>query len=193
SPFEEPAVDDGYGADAFSIEQPAGMHLTATPREAEMPEPFPPPPLPSEDEDEDVDASGPGVAPGFIQGDFGANVPPPPPAADDFAKTITMADLYANQGLIDEARDIYEDVLARDPGNETVRRKLEALEQAAGFGAEASEQSVDTQALGEPELDVEPEPAAEPEARGPRPAARQKKQKLESWLSKVKRPGVGSV
>ena len=38
-----------------------------------------------------------------------------------------MADLYARQGLVDEARDIYEDILARDPNNEDVRARLHAL------------------------------------------------------------------
>ncbi|HUP44759.1 MAG TPA: tetratricopeptide repeat protein [Thermoanaerobaculia bacterium] len=167
SPFDEPAVGEGYTADAFSIEEPPGVHLT----EGEEPAP----------EGE--------IAPGFIQGSFDANVPPPPPQADDFARTLTMADLYANQGLVDEARDIYEDVLARDPGNEAVRAKLEALE-ASGLGPQASEPEPEDE---EPTMPI-------PEARGPRPEAPSqpspeapKVKKLETWLSKVKRSGVGSV
>lgn len=152
SPFEEPAADDGYSADAFAIERPAGMHV------AESADVFEPDEQPEEQPEEKV-------APGFIQGSFDANVPPPPPAQDDFSKTITMADLYANQGLIDEARDIYEDVLARDPDNEVVRRKLEALE------------------------DSSPPESREPAAESREPRI----EKLESWLSKVKRSGVGSV
>ncbi|HET7706481.1 MAG TPA: tetratricopeptide repeat protein, partial [Thermoanaerobaculia bacterium] len=136
SPFEEPAADSGYGADAFALEDPSGMHLAAPPLSAELAEPFPPQQLPPETspvaaESEEVEFNEPAteVAPGFIQGRFDANVPPPPAGADDFAKTLTMADLYANQGLIDEARDIYEDVLARDPDNAVVLAKLQALEE----------------------------------------------------------------
>lgn len=47
--------------------------------------------------------------------------------AEDVANTLTMADLYARQGLADEARHIYENLLARDPANEDVRAKLDAL------------------------------------------------------------------
>ncbi len=142
SPFEEPAADLGYSADAFAIEQPEGLH----------------------------------VAPGFIQGSFQANVAPAPPEPDDFAKTITMADLYANQGLIDEARDIYEDILARDPDNAGVRAKLDAL---AGTPV--------------------PPPAREESAgrsagEGSGASTRNPKiDKLEGWLSRVKRKEAGSV
>ena len=66
-----------------------------------------------------------------------------PPPSDDFAKTITMADLYAGQGLVDEARDIYEDILARDPGNESVRAKLEALSTIVPESAPAEEEADD--------------------------------------------------
>lgn len=87
-----------YTSAALDIEQPAGFHLTPAPLAAEVP---------------------------ALSGDE-ADVFEPAPA-DDFAKTITMADLYASQGLIDEARDIYEDILARDPSNAAIRAKLDAL------------------------------------------------------------------
>jgi len=41
--------------------------------------------------------------------------------------TITMGDLYARQGLVDDARQIYETILEREPENEGVRAKLETL------------------------------------------------------------------
>ena len=41
--------------------------------------------------------------------------------------TLTMADLYARQGLIEDAKTIYEHILARDPNNDVVREKLSAL------------------------------------------------------------------
>jgi hypothetical protein len=47
--------------------------------------------------------------------------------ATDAADTITMADLYARQGLIEDARHIYENILSRDPENGDVRAKLEAI------------------------------------------------------------------
>src|ERR1051326_9012613 len=42
--------------------------------------------------------------------------------------TVTMADLYARQGLVAEARRIYETILQRDPANDAVREKLAALD-----------------------------------------------------------------
>jgi tetratricopeptide (TPR) repeat protein len=55
---------------------------------------------------------------------------PPDHAADDVTNTITMGDLYARQGLVDDAREIYGRVLERDPGNESIRAKLDHLPQA---------------------------------------------------------------
>jgi hypothetical protein len=49
------------------------------------------------------------------------------PQAEEVTDTSTMADLYARQGLHNEARHIYEHILARDPGNDEVRAKLEAI------------------------------------------------------------------
>ena len=144
SPFEDPGTDAGYSADAFEVENPRGIHLAAAPLEADLPSPFPPPALPAEtspaaspeqtDDAEMYEPAG-GIAPGFIQGSFNANVAPPPLDEDVFARTITMADLYASQGLYDEARDIYEDILARDPDNARVRAKLDDLERAAAAPA----------------------------------------------------------
>jgi tetratricopeptide (TPR) repeat protein len=47
---------------------------------------------------------------------------------EDITSTLTMADLYAGQGLTADARQIYETILHRDPNNETVRAKLAALD-----------------------------------------------------------------
>jgi hypothetical protein len=55
--------------------------------------------------------------------------------AKDFANTITMADLYAQQGLVADARMIYENILQRDPGNESVREKLAELDRPAAPAA----------------------------------------------------------
>jgi hypothetical protein len=45
----------------------------------------------------------------------------------ELTDTLTMADLYARQGLVDDAKTIYEHILARDPENAQVRAKLTAL------------------------------------------------------------------
>lgn len=88
----------GFTADAFEVEAPAGMHIEAAPLIAEVPEPV----FDTEDEVREV-------------------------ANEDAAETVTMADLYVRQGLVEEARNIYDHILARDPGNAEVRAKLEAI------------------------------------------------------------------
>jgi tetratricopeptide (TPR) repeat protein len=98
SPFEEPV--SGFTSAAFDLEAPAGMHIEAAPLGAELPAE-----LPLFDTEDDT----------------------PERAADDTTDTITMADIYVGQGLIDEARHIYERLLARDPGNAGLRAKLDAI------------------------------------------------------------------
>ena len=109
SPFEEPAGE--YGADALTLEEPLGMHISAAPLAAEVAAPI--------DEDFPVADS----VPVF-------DTPEERPAAsasDDVTNTLTMADLYARQGLVDDARHIYESILARHPENAEVRAKLDAF------------------------------------------------------------------
>jgi tetratricopeptide (TPR) repeat protein len=133
SPFEEPVADFGYSADAFSIEQPETMHVESTPVSAELPAEVVSAYEPADVFAPAMDDTAPLHKEQVIEVGIASDMPFPitadlaPPAPDDFSKTITMADLYAKQGLIDEARDIYEDILARDPGNEGVRAKLDAL------------------------------------------------------------------
>lgn len=112
SPFEEPV--SGFTSAAVDIEAPGGFSVAAAPLPAEVPAPviedLPP-----------LDA-----APVFDS--------PAPAAQDesaDAANTATMADLYVRQGLVEDARHIYESILARDPGNDEVREKLRALEPRA--------------------------------------------------------------
>ena len=100
SPFEEPATL----AAAIEIEQPIGMHIDVAPLAAEVPAPVV----------DEADVFEPAVA-------------EPVPQAEDLANTLTMADLYERQGLVNEARHIYENILARDPGNAEVRAKLEGI------------------------------------------------------------------
>ncbi|HYC89689.1 MAG TPA: tetratricopeptide repeat protein [Thermoanaerobaculia bacterium] len=100
SPFEEPATL----AAAIEIEQPMGMHIDVAPLAAEVPAPVV----------DEADVFEPAVV-------------EPPPQVEDLTNTLTMADLYARQGLTNDARHIYENILARDPGNLDVRAKLDAL------------------------------------------------------------------
>ncbi|HEY0371398.1 MAG TPA: tetratricopeptide repeat protein, partial [Thermoanaerobaculia bacterium] len=104
SPFEEP-VESATVA-AFEIEQPGGMHIAAAPFSAELPGP----PAPLEDM---ADVFAPVIAEAA------------PPA--ELTNTLTMAELYERQGLVHEAQHIYENILARDPENEGVRAKLDAV------------------------------------------------------------------
>lgn len=135
SPFEEPAIQSGYTAAAFEVEQPRGVHIEPAPIYADIPEPLPlpEPEFISRGPSEEADVFAP----------VDDDLPPPPAPRDDFAKTITMADLYASQGLVDAARDIYEDILARDPGNVSIREKLDALVVVTPPAAAAQNSKVD--------------------------------------------------
>ena len=97
SPFEEPVKD--YRAAAVTVEKPAGIHFQSDPA--------------------DEEAASDVYAP--------AEAPPPPQQAEDLANTVTMADLYVRQGFLDKAREIYQTILRREPGNADVRGKLDAL------------------------------------------------------------------
>ena len=46
---------------------------------------------------------------------------------DDVVSTITMADLYARQGHVDQAREIYRSILEREPGHGEARERLDSL------------------------------------------------------------------
>ena len=51
---------------------------------------------------------------------------PPRPIAPSW-KTVTMANIFAAQGHVEQARGIYQAILASDPANEAARRGLAAL------------------------------------------------------------------
>ena len=107
SPFEEPVKD--YTAAAVQIEQPQGFRIQPAPAAAEVPAPW-------TEEEPASDVFAPAEGP-----------PAASPAVDDATKTLTMADLYVQQGFADKAREIYQSILKREPGNAEVRRKLDAL------------------------------------------------------------------
>ena len=141
SPFEEPLSD--YSAAAMTVEAPVGMHIDPAPLAAEVPTDVAPP------------------------ADEAAVFEP----TEDVTNTLTMADLYARQGLTEEARHIYENILARDPGNGEVRAKLDALD-SEGQRASRPLMAAETAAVQDTD---------------------QKIARLESWLSKVSRKEVPGV
>ncbi|HYK03027.1 MAG TPA: tetratricopeptide repeat protein [Thermoanaerobaculia bacterium] len=108
SPFEEPV--EGFTAAAMEIEAPLGMQIVSAPLAADVPS-FVEDELPAVDSTPVFDTASPSAA----------------AETDDAASTITMADLYVRQGLLEDARHIYENILARDPGNAEVRGKLQAI------------------------------------------------------------------
>lgn len=108
SPFEEPPAT--YSADAVEVEEPLGMHVDQSPLAAEVPAPWP-------DEEPAADVFEPSTPPASATA-----------STEDVANTVTMADLYVQQGFIDRAQSIYESILERDPNNDDVRAKLDALD-----------------------------------------------------------------
>ena len=155
SPFEEP-VPETYSSAAVEVEAPPGIHIARAPMSAEMPTTF----------DAEQTLPTPEAAPitpteesdVFAPAEASASSP-----QEDIANTLTMADLYARQGLTDDARQIYESILQRDPMNDAVREKLDALN---------------------------PSPAPAP---APASDKRAKVAALENWLQKVGRREVSSV
>jgi tetratricopeptide (TPR) repeat protein len=123
SPFEEPV--DAYSAAALTIEAPAGFHIAAAPLGAELAAPL------KRTDDEflpPLDAAPIAPEPPTEEADVFEPTEPILHPPDDLASTITMADLYAKQGLTEDARQIYEGILARDPENHAVSAKLAALD-----------------------------------------------------------------
>jgi pentatricopeptide repeat protein len=109
SPFEEPS---GYTAAALEIEHPEGMHIEEAPLVAEVPAVW------TEDAEPDADVFAPAEPDAVAQQD------------DELTSTTTMADLYVRQGLVGEARKIYQHMLERDPENAELRSKIDALDES---------------------------------------------------------------
>ncbi|HEX8617902.1 MAG TPA: tetratricopeptide repeat protein [Thermoanaerobaculia bacterium] len=107
SPFEDAVA--GSTA-ALEIEAPPGMQVVSAPLSADVAS-YIDEDLPTVDARPVFDTVSPAAA----------------HESDDAANTITMADLYVRQGLLEEARHIYENILARDHGNAEVRAKLDAI------------------------------------------------------------------
>lgn len=109
SPFEEPV--SSFSSASMEIEGLSGMQVVSAPMSAELPLPvYEEDPLPVADATPVFDTPPAAAAP-----------------SADATDTLTMADLYARQGLVEEARNIYENILARNPDNAEVRGKLDAI------------------------------------------------------------------
>ncbi|MGH7654270.1 MAG: tetratricopeptide repeat protein [Gemmatimonadaceae bacterium] len=95
----------------------------------------------------------------------------PEPPAKPFV-TETMAELYLQQGFNAEALDVYRQLSAALPGDETLKERVRMLEQAAEPASKA-EPEAEAEAETEPEAETETEALVEPElAREPvRPVA----------------------
>ena len=77
---------------------------------------------------EPVFASGPAPKP-ELEPRAGVPTPLDPPSGDAQFSTQTLADLYAQQGLIEKAANIYRQILDQAPENEAVKLKLNTLEE----------------------------------------------------------------
>ncbi|HEY5610160.1 MAG TPA: tetratricopeptide repeat protein [Thermoanaerobaculia bacterium] len=143
-PVEEDSSFEGPPVPAEEVEEPQAAHAPAEDESPfEEPEAAPPP---AEEE------------PSFEEPQAAA------PPAEDPTTTVTMADLYAKQGHYDQARDIYQRMLERDPMNRELRQKLDAM----------------------PSATPAPMEDAVPPAESGRGEA---VHRLESWLTKVKKDG----
>jgi tetratricopeptide (TPR) repeat protein len=174
SPFEEPSA---YSAESLAIEQPAGIHIEEAPPGAEV---------------ASVWADDPAGADSTIQPDAGTDAVDSDarPQDDDLTATTTMADLYVRQGLTEDARKIYEHLLQRDPSNDEVRGKLEALTREDhspdALTESAEEQPVEAVGSGHSKETAPPAKASVPPNHG-------KVVVLEQWLAKVARREPGGA
>ncbi|MCJ7499232.1 tetratricopeptide repeat protein [bacterium] len=95
---------------------------------APAPEPEPVPESEPAPAPEQVFASGPAPKP-ELEPRAGVPTPLDPPSGDAQFSTETLADLYAQQGLIEKAANIYRRILDQAPENEAVKLKLNTLEE----------------------------------------------------------------
>jgi len=120
SPFEQTG---NYSAAAMTVEAPVGIHIEPAPLVAEVPAPIEEE-SPFAEPEPAADVFAPALSGAMSEAKGPAN---PVRAADDVTNTVTMGELYARQGLVDDARQIYENILEREPDNANVRAKLDAL------------------------------------------------------------------
>ena len=153
SPFEDPS---GYSSDALNVEQPSGMHIEEAPEtssdasiwgEPSSRKTAPDEASPWSDQAESSSQASPAWGDDQNSTPDASNVfassSDEPEQREDVTNTLTMADLYVRQGQTQQAAEIYDRILDRDPGNEEVRSKRSAL--TAGTTATPRPQNVGDQ------------------------------------------------
>lgn len=182
SPFQEPV--EGASIASVEIEAPDGIHIiTAPPHanvaetvEAEIPvassEVFErvAPELSSLEAPVTEEADVFGLDEETLVGEPEAaevEEPMPAPAPEDMTNTVTMAELYVRQGLLEDAKRVYANILVREPGNDDVRARLSILAAPS-----------------------EPQRGVAADADSP---ARRKIIRLQRWLDRVGGKGAGRV
>jgi tetratricopeptide (TPR) repeat protein len=126
-------------------------------------------------------------------GDFdwadGEEEPPTPSHGKDPLTTGTLAELYASQGFIGKAMDIYRELLETDPHNGEVRQRLQQLEAATAAESAASVEMIAPSApdvlpvTGTATLSAPGQGGALPEEGGDVVTI------LEGWLANIRRRG----
>jgi tetratricopeptide (TPR) repeat protein len=190
SPFEEPS---SRSAAAFEVESPEGMNVSRAPIAADVPAELPATEMPPPEVA--ALASEPPLSAAADESDVFAPAAEPFPESsrqggppqEEITNTLTMADLYARQGLTADAKQIYENILQRDPHNEAVQEKLAALAAPATAREPQASPEIGEAAAGSEEYAARAEMPSEGEG------SAQKAAKLERWLAKVGKREDGRV
>jgi hypothetical protein len=118
--IEEPVLDEvGYASTESAAPEPAAPLAPAAPFEVPNAE------VPAEPVAEPAYAAPMGFTPGY---DASSPLPPAQPAAPFI--TETLAELYLKQGLRDEALAIYRQLAEKNPGDESLLRRIDSIEQS---------------------------------------------------------------
>jgi tetratricopeptide (TPR) repeat protein len=133
----EPTVHepkDSLAADAETVASEFSDGLTLE----EQPTPEPPQEQPSPSVEDTIIEAQP--VPREPEETQPSETPPPateqPPSQEQPAATETLAEIYLSQGFHDKALQIYRELLAKDPGNESLKQKIASLEQHMSAPAE---------------------------------------------------------
>jgi tetratricopeptide (TPR) repeat protein len=178
----------GTTGEAATVEPPARRETPApAPPAAERPAPPPPasssefefdlaaaPTIPFQVTPLDADEEGGPEAAAAVEETPPAEVEPPPaapppapparPAEGGGVELVssTLAELYFKQGHVDKAREVYRQLVDREPANDRVRQRFEELTDLAERSAAAVVETVEAPRPAPP-------PAEEPAAAAPRP------------------------
>lgn len=182
SAFAEATADKEATGDKPEVAPPPAPEPIPEPTPEPIPPPEPEPAPVSIPEPIPEAAPAPEPVSEFAPTPESESVPEPPPqetAGEEQFSTETMADLYAQQGLIGKAVSIYRQILQQDPANETVKLKLDALETP-----EPSDQSAVPEEIQPPPSES---PATAPQAEEEDEALKTLEDLLEN-VERIKRP-----